>query len=75
LSFSNFGQIQQSLKSGNISLPEVVQNYIQNIEERNDEINAVVSLDTDDVLTQAKQIQKRIEEGTAGKLAGMVIGV
>ena len=75
MSFSNFGQIQQSLKSGNISLPDVVQNYIQNIEEHNDEINAVVSLDTDDALNQAKQIQKRIEEGTAGKLAGMVIGV
>jgi len=75
LSFSNFSQIQQALESGDITLPEIVQNYIQNIEERNDEINAVVSLDTEDALERAQQIQKRIDDGSAGKLAGMVIGV
>jgi aspartyl-tRNA(Asn)/glutamyl-tRNA(Gln) amidotransferase subunit A len=75
LNFSNFNQIQQSLESGNISLPEVVQNYIHNIEQQNDKINAVISLDQDSALQKAKEIQKRIESGSAGRLAGMVVGV
>lgn len=75
MSFYNFGQIQQALESGDITLPELVQNYIQNIDEHNDKINAVVSLDSENALERAEQIQQRIEDGTAGKLAGMVIGV
>ena len=75
MSFSTFGQIQEQLKSGNTSLTEIVQSYIQNIEQRNDEINAVVSLDEQTALNRAEEIQQRISEGTAGKLAGMVVGV
>jgi aspartyl-tRNA(Asn)/glutamyl-tRNA(Gln) amidotransferase subunit A len=75
LSFSTFGQIQEQLKSGNTSLTEIVRSYIQNIEQRNDEINAVVSLDEQSALHRAEEIQQRINEGTAGKLAGMVVGV
>lgn len=75
MSFSNFSQIQQALKSGETSLPEIVQNYIDNIEEQNDEINAVVSLDKEEALSKSKEIQKRVEDDAAGALAGMVVGV
>lgn len=75
MNFTNFSQIQQSLTSGDISLPEVVKHYIDNIEQRNNEINAVVSLDKDGALQKAKEIQQRIDDGSAGRLAGMVVGV
>lgn len=75
MSFSDFSQIQESLATGDTTLPEIVQHYINNIEQRNDEINAIVSIDKDAALQQAKEIQGRIEEGSAGKLAGMVISV
>ena len=75
MSFTNFTQIQQSLESGDISLSDIVQSYIDNIEQNNDEINAVVSIDKENALERADEIQQRIDDGSAGKLAGMVIGV
>lgn len=75
MSFTNFSQIQQSIKSGDVSLSDIVQSYIDNIEEKNDEINAVISIDREGAFERAERIQKRIEDGSAGKLAGMVIGV
>ena len=75
MSFTNFSQIQQEIQSGNISLSDIVQSYIDNIEKNNDEVNAVVSIEKKQALERAEEIQQRIEDGTAGKLAGMVIGV
>lgn len=75
MSFTNFSQIQQSIQSGDVSLSDIVQSYIDNIEQHNDEINAVVSIEKEEALKRADDIQQRIENGTAGKLAGMVIGV
>ncbi|WP_138429735.1 amidase family protein [Fodinibius saliphilus] len=75
MSFSDFSQVQESLFSGDLTLPEIVQHYITNIEQRNDEVNAVVSIDKESALSRAQDIQERIDNGTAGKLAGMVVGV
>ena len=75
MSFTNFSQIQQEIQSGNISLSDIVQSYIDNIEKNNDEVNAVVSIEKKQALERAEEIQQRIEDGAARKLAGMVIGV
>ena len=75
MSFRNFTELRESLNSGDLTLPEIVQQYIDNIDQRNDEINAVVAMDQQDAISRAEEVQKRIEDGSAGKLAGMVIGV
>lgn len=75
MSFSNFSQIQRALKSGETSLPEIVQDYIGNIEQKNSEVNAVITYDEDEALKKANEIQSRIEDSSAGPLAGMVVGV
>ncbi|SHF49693.1 aspartyl/glutamyl-tRNA(Asn/Gln) amidotransferase subunit A [Fodinibius roseus] len=75
MSFSDFSRIRTSLETGELSVTDIVQNYIHNIEQRNDEINAVVSLDKDAALQRAGAVQDRMDEGTAGKLAGMVVGI
>lgn len=75
MSFSDFSQIQNNLNAGDVTIKEIVTHYIENIEQRNDEINAVVSLDKEDALSKAEEVQKRVDDGSAGKLAGMVIGV
>lgn len=75
MSFTNFRRIQQALKSGETTLSDIVQSYIKNIEAHNEEVNAVADIDKDDALNRAKKIQQRINNGTAGKLGGMVIGV
>lgn len=68
-------QRRQQLKNKQLTLPEIVNEYIANIEENNDTINAVVSIDEQKAREQARTIQKKIEEGSAGKLAGTVIGI
>lgn len=75
MSFSDFSQIRTSLGNGELSVSDIVENYIQNIEQRNDEINAVVSLDKGAALQRAGEVQDRIDRGTAGRLAGMVVGI
>ncbi|MCW9708258.1 amidase family protein [Fodinibius salsisoli] len=64
-----------SLESGELTVTDIVQNYIQNIDQKNDEINAVISYDKEEALNKANVIQQRIDDGTAGKLAGMVVGI
>ncbi len=73
--FSTIDDIQQGIKDRKISLSEVTKSYIETINKDNEAINAVVSIDEERALQTAERIQKRIEEGTAGKLAGAVIGI
>lgn len=67
--------IRELLEEGERTLPEVVSEYIGAIEERNERINAVISLDREGALAQARAVQQKIDRGEAGKLAGAVIGI
>lgn len=75
MNFRDFSEIRTSIKSGELSLPQLVENYLERIEEKNDAINAVIDLDADNARQTAREIQSRIEEGKAGKMAGCVIGI
>lgn len=67
--------VQELLTSGKTNMLDIADNYIQNIESRNPEINGFVYFDKETVRKEASGIQKRIESGEAGKLAGSVIGI
>lgn len=69
----NLLSIQDELKSGSLTLPDFVEQYIDTINEKNGTVNALVSFDADDVRKQATDIQKKIDDGTAGKLAGSIV--
>lgn len=75
MNFRDFTEIRESIKTGNVTLPELAHHYLSNIDETNDDINAVVSYDRDEIISQAESIQKKINDGSAGSLAGMTIGV
>lgn len=75
MSFSSIEQIQQQLKNKERTLPDVVSHYIDNIDQQNETINAIVSIDREAALQAAQSIQQCIEDGTAGMLAGAVVGV
>lgn len=66
---------RSKIERGEATLTDVVSNFAQTIEAKNPVINAITSLFTDQALEQAKLIQKKIESGTAGKLAGAVFGI
>lgn len=71
----NLLSTKERLKSGSISFTDIVDDYINTIEERNPSVNAFINTDFDSVRTRAQEIQKKINDGSAGALAGSVIGV
>ena len=72
--YDSFKDIQVDLRSGEISCEKLVQNYLKNIT-RLSKINAFVEVFSEEALKRAKEIDKKILENQAGKLAGLVIGI
>lgn len=75
MNFRSISSIQKAVKSGEIALSEVVDHYIQTIEKKNPDINAVISLDRERARKEAEAVQEKIKDGAAGALAGSVIGI
>ena len=71
----NLLSIQDELKSGSLKLPDLVEQYIDTIKEKNDTVNAIVSFDADDARNRPLIIQKKIDDGSAGQLAGSIVAV
>lgn len=53
---------------------KVVQNYLERID-KNKHLNAFIEVFTDTALAKAKEVDQKIKNGNAGRLAGMVIGI
>ncbi len=71
----NLLSVQEQIKSGKLNLRDISEGYIKTVTKKNPEINAIVHFDEDDVRQEADRIQKKIENGTSGSLAGSVIGI
>jgi len=71
----NLLSVQEQLSSGVVSLPDICEKYIRSINSKNPEINGFIQFDESQVRRDAQNIQKKIKAGSAGKLAGIVIGV
>ncbi len=54
---------------------EVVRHYLQQIDAQNHILNAFLEVYPEEALAQAAQIDQKLEAGTAGKLAGLVMGL
>ncbi|MEX2573194.1 MAG: amidase family protein [Balneolaceae bacterium] len=72
---SDFSSTRRPWLHDSQSLPDLVESYISRISEKNPEINAFISVDADTVRRQSQDIQKKITAGSAGRLAGTVIGI
>ena len=66
--------IQKDLSEGNTSCVALTSDYIQRIND-NKEINAFLEVFEEESLQRASEIDLKLQSGTAGKLAGMVIGI
>lgn len=66
-------EIKNHLNSGG-KLIDVVNHYISQIKKKQD-LNAVLELYEAEILQKTEEIQTKIDNNTAGKLAGMVIGL
>ncbi|TDN37610.1 Asp-tRNA(Asn)/Glu-tRNA(Gln) amidotransferase subunit GatA [Hymenobacter sp. UV11] len=73
--FSSLSEIQRELAAGTTSCRQLVEYYLDNIAQRNAELNVFLEVWADEARQQAIAVDEKLAQGTAGKLAGMVIGL
>ncbi len=69
-----FSEIQNALQAKSITLPQLVQSYLKNIETKRD-LNIFLDVFGEEAQKKAEEVQAKIDAGNAGKLAGMVIAL
>ena len=72
--YSGFQEIQHDLKNGTLSCVERVNFHLSLIQKKK-HLNAFLSVYGDEALSRAAKIDQKIKKGTAGKLAGLVVGL
>ena len=72
--YFSFSEIQGNLRTGKFSCVDRVLFHLSNIREKS-YLNAFLSVYEEEALTCAAAIDKKIKNGSARKLAGMVIGL
>ena len=73
--FASLSEIQRELAAGTTSCRQLVEYYLDNIAQRNAELNVFLEVWADEARQQAAAVDAKLAAGTAGKLAGMVIGL
>lgn len=72
--FSSIKNLQTDLQAGKISCTQLVEESLKTIEEKK-QLNAFLEVFKESALAQAKTVEQKIAAKTAGKLAGVIIGI
>ena len=72
--YSNLQELQKSLFKGNVSCLDIVRNFLKTIK-KNTHLNVFLETFDDEAISLAKKIDEKIKKNSAGKLAGLVLGV
>lgn len=67
-------QLKSQISEGKLTCRSLVNQYLENIEEQKD-LNVFITVFDKDVLDQAMAVDEKIQNGTAGKLAGAVFSI
>lgn len=70
----SFVKVQEALKEGSTSCVDITKGYLKRISDY-ESLNIFIEVYTDEALERAKNIDHKIKVGSAGKLAGMVVGI
>jgi len=73
--YTSYKETYNAIFNKETTCVKIVENYLQTISDKNHEINAFVEVFSEQAIERANQIDRKIFEGTSGKLAGMVIGI
>jgi aspartyl-tRNA(Asn)/glutamyl-tRNA(Gln) amidotransferase subunit A len=73
-SYTSLSEIKSEIAIGKITVEKLVRGYLSNIS-TNAHLNAFNEVFETEALSRSVEIDARIKNGTAGKLAGMVIGI
>ena len=72
--YSTFQEIRQDINNKTLSVQERVLFHLSNIKKKK-HLNAFLSVYETEALEKAAEIDKKIQNGTAGKLAGLIVGL
>ena len=72
--FTSLSEIKKLLQSGSINCESIVNYYLDRIK-KHENLNIYVEVFSKEALSRAKEIDKKIESGIAGRLAGMVVAI
>tara|TARA_B100000965_G_scaffold405483_1_gene439744 strand:- start:41 stop:1465 length:1425 start_codon:yes stop_codon:yes gene_type:complete len=72
--YTSLKKVQEDLKNGLISCEELTQHYLDVIESKKD-LNIFLETFNDSAMAKAKEVDSKLKDGTAGKLAGMVLSI
>ena len=72
--YNSLKHIQSDIQQNKTTLRSLVLHYLGNISARKN-LNAFIEVFKEEALSQADVIDQKIKQGTAGKLAGLVIGL
>jgi len=63
----------ESMKNGDFTASELLEEYLREIKENNEELNAIIEVYKDDAVAQAKDADNMFKDGTATYLTGIPI--
>ena len=72
--FSSLREIKNLISTGDLSCRDVVDYYLNNIKNQQS-LRAFLEIYKQEALSRAEEIDQKIKTGTAGRLAGAVIGI
>ena len=73
--FHSLTEVRSELTAGTLTCRQLVEYYLDNIERLNPQLNAFLEVWADEARAQAEAVDAKLAAGTAGPLAGMVIGL
>jgi aspartyl-tRNA(Asn)/glutamyl-tRNA(Gln) amidotransferase subunit A len=73
-SYFSLAEVREDLSGGLINCQDLTRYYLKNIKEKA-HLNAFLEVYEEDALKQAAEVDRKLAAGTAGKLAGMVVGI
>ena len=73
MAYGTISEIKEALRSGESAL-SITESYLKRIKEFQN-LNAFIEIFEEDALRQAKDVDVKIANGTAGKLAGCVVAI
>jgi aspartyl-tRNA(Asn)/glutamyl-tRNA(Gln) amidotransferase subunit A len=72
--YTSLSQIQSDIASGNLTCKQLTEHYLANIHAKK-HLNVFLEVYEEEALEKASEIDAKIKAGTAGRLAGMVVGL
>ena len=72
--YETYDSVRPALESGETTCEKLTAEYLNRIEQGKD-LNAFLSVFGDRAMEQAREVDQKLEQGTAGSLAGMVVAV